>query len=170
MRTFSSVHNEEFVQKDRAQAAFDFCNGLLEGDTMIKTHWVIAMPLVQVLVGCGSQLAGTYVGDARLLEGRTESSEAGYSLDEMRAKIAAEGRKLTLERNGRFTWNTGSAVLEGTWRVDGDTLFIRDDTYDGRKIGSALQKDRVWKIGGDGELIYTGRYNQYNLEVVYKKE
>jgi len=130
---------------------------------MIKTHYLIAMPLILALVGCGSQLAGTYVGDARLLEGKTESPEAGYSLNEIRAKITNEGHKLTLERNGRFSWNTGSALLEGTWRVEGNTLFIRDDTYDGRQIGSALQQDRVWKIGSDGELIYTGRYNQYNL-------
>jgi hypothetical protein len=136
---------------------------------MTKIHYSVALMLLLLLVGCGSQLAGTYVGDARLLEGKTESPEAGYSLNEIRANMAKEGRKLTLERNGRFSWNTGSALLEGTWRVEGETLFIRDDTYDGRQIGSALQKDRVWKIGSDNELIYTGRYNQYNLEVVYKK-
>lgn len=130
-------------------------------------RFLIAVFLVMGSAGCGSGLAGTYVGNARLLEGKSESSAPGYSLDEVRATIVEEGRTLTLQRNGRFTWNTGSAVLEGTWRVEGDTLFIRDDTYDGRRIGAALREDREWAIGAGGELIYTGSYNQYNLEVVY---
>ncbi len=127
--------------------------------------WIVAS-LVLGYAGCGG-LSGTYVGDVRLMQGRTESSEPGYALEEYRAKIAAEGRTLSLSRNGRFTWNTGSVVLEGTWRIDGDRLIIRDDTYDGRRISAVMQEDRIWAIGAGGELVYTGRYNQYNLEAVY---
>ncbi len=65
--------------------------------------WIMAS-LVLGYAGCGGGLPGTYVGDVRLMQGRTESSEPGYALEEYRAKIAAEGRTLSLSRNGRLSF------------------------------------------------------------------
>ena len=132
--------------------------------------FLFTLLLALLLSGCGSSLVGTYKADARLMEGRTESSEPGYSLQEVQATITEENRSLTLKRNGRFVWNTGDVINEGTWRTEGDTLYLREDINDGRPIGAALQQDREWRLGRKGEIIRTGSYNRYNLEVVYLRQ
>lgn len=136
----------------------------------MRTICIALVLSVGLLAGCGSRMAGTYRGDARLMEGKAESTEQGYSLGEVRAKIVGENRNLVLEGNGRFVWNTGDVINEGTWRVEGGVLYIRDDINDGRRIGALLQKDRKWSIGANGEIIRTGSYNRYNLEEVYFRE
>jgi hypothetical protein len=118
-------------------------------------------------IGCGGGLAGTYSADARLMEGREDPMEAGYSLDEIRGRISGGQRTLTLLRGGRFEWNTGGGFNEGTWRKDGNQLILRDDTVGGIKISPALQSDRNWEIRPNGELISTGSYNAYNIEEFY---
>ena len=129
--------------------------------------FLFTLSLTVMLSGCGSRLAGTYRADARLMEGKTESSEPGYSLEEVRAKIRGENRSLTLDIDGRFAWNTGDVINEGAWRVEGDILFLREDINDGRPIGALLREDRKWRIGSQGEIIRAGSYNRYNLEEVY---
>jgi len=137
---------------------------------MKTSVFLYALPLTLVLSGCGSPLAGTYKADARLLEGKSESTEPGYSLEEVRATILGENRSLIITNDGRFVWNTGDVINEGTWRTEGDTLFLREDINDGRPIGAALQQDREWKLGRKGEIIRAGYYNRYNLEVVYSRK
>ncbi len=39
-----------------------------------------------VAAGCGSELAGTYKADARLVPGKAESGEPGYTLEEIRKR------------------------------------------------------------------------------------
>ncbi len=125
--------------------------------------------LIIVIAGCGSGLAGTYTADARLVPGKTDTGEPGYTIDEIRARLAQENRTLALQRSGRFVWNTGSATNEGTWRVEGNTLILREDIYNGTPIGSALRKDRNWSISENNELI-TGSYSAYNIEEFYSKQ
>ncbi len=124
--------------------------------------------LMLVTTGCGSGLAGTYKADARLVPEKTDTGEPGYTIDEIRARLAQENRELTLQRGGRFVWNTGSATNEGTWRVEGNTLILREDIYNGNSIGSALRKDRNWSISANDEII-TGSYSAYNIEEFYFK-
>jgi hypothetical protein len=136
---------------------------------MNTVKWpLISLACVMVLVaGCG--MAGTYKADARLVPGKAETGESGYTLDEIRARIAQGNRTLTLQSGGRFVWNTGSATNEGVWRVEGNTLILREDIYDGNPIGSALQKDRQWVIRNDNEII-SGSYSAYNIEEFYSKQ
>ena len=135
----------------------------------VPVQWIVLV-LAIALTGCGSPFAGTYEADARLLEGKTESTEPGYSLVEFRATLSRENRSLTFSNDGRFVWNTGDVINEGTWRTEGDTLFLREDINDGRPIGAALQRDREWRLGRKGEIIRTGAYNRHNLEVVYLRQ
>lgn len=122
------------------------------------------------LIGCGTSLAGTYTADVRLIQGKSESTEAGYSLDEVRTRVVGENCTLTLKGGRRFEWFTGDVLNEGTWRVEGDTLYLREDINDGRPIGAALQLDREWRIEENGDIIHAGSYSAYNLEVVYAPE
>jgi len=136
---------------------------------MLTCRLLVMAACVLVLAGCGSGLAGTYQGDARLISGKEESTEPGCSLAEVQARVRAENRTLTLERGGRFVWNTGDAVNEGDWRVEGSTLFLREDTSNGVHIQPALRKDRKWDIGEDGVIVNTGAYRAYNLEEIYTR-
>ena len=124
--------------------------------------------LLALVSGC-SPYAGTYYADARLIPGKQGSNEPGYTLADIQEKVAEGKRSLLLERGGRFTWNTGTAVNEGTWRIEGDTLYLREDKYNGTPIQAALRKDRVWRIDPDGSLVNEGAYSHYGVEVVYAK-
>jgi hypothetical protein len=133
------------------------------------TRMAAALALAILPLGCGSGLEGTYRGDARLMAGRQESTEPGYSLSEVRERIASEGRSLTLHDNGRFSHDTGTGLNEGTWRVEGDKLILRSDITNGNRVLPALQDDDEWQIGPEGELIRTGTYSHYGLEEFYTK-
>jgi len=118
--------------------------------------------------GCGSGIAGTYSADARLLEGREDLMEPGYSLADIRSRIGGGQRTLKLLRGGRYEWRTGGEGLNlGTWRVEGATLILRDDTVGGIQISPALRDDRIWEIRPNGEIVSTGSYNAYNIEEYY---
>jgi hypothetical protein len=129
--------------------------------------WLILAFSVPAILGCaGSRLAGTYRAEIRLMEGREESAEPGYSLAEVQARTAQSQRTLTLHSNGRFEWRSGETVNEGKWRVEGNTLILRDDTSNGNAILPVLQDDRRWRLGPKGEIINPGAYSHYNLEEV----
>lgn len=128
------------------------------------------LPVV-ALTGCaGADLAGTYRADVCLIEGRQESSQPGYSLAEVRAKLRQQPRVLTLHTGGRYEWRSGDFTNEGDWRVEGDALILRDDISNGIRVQPALQKDRRWRIGESGEIVNEGSYGYYNLEEVYVRE
>jgi len=128
------------------------------------------LPVV-ALTGCaGADLAGTYRADVRLIEGKRESSQPGYSLAEVRARLQKEPSTLTLQSNGRYQWQSSDFVNEGNWRTEGDTLILRDDISNSVRIQPALQKDRRWRIGESGEIINEGAYSYYNLEEFYTRE
>ena len=117
--------------------------------------------------GCGSPLEGTYIAEHRLIEGMTESSEPGYTLEDFQSKRPRDTPSLTLNRNGRFEWNTGDVINEGAWRVEGETLFLRTDINDGRTIGGALRMDREWWIDENGEIVRTDAFQLYHMVEVY---
>ncbi len=120
--------------------------------------------------GCGGgQLAGEYHAEARVMEGREQSRERGYSLDEMKAKLQASPQSIKLLPGGRYTWNTGSGVNEGAWRVEGETIILRDDISHGIRIQPALQNDRKWRLGPGGEIINDSTFSRYNIEIVYRR-
>jgi len=135
---------------------------------MIGVLACILACIVVTVAGCSSRWAGEYTGDARLMPGKEETGTPGYTLDEIRTRIAGDNRSLTLRGNGRFEWHTGSAINEGTWRVEGDTLILRDDISNGNRIVPALRSDRRWRITAPGGFV-TGTYTAYNIEEVYTR-
>lgn len=129
---------------------------------------LVPLILLGLLAGC-SPHAGAYHAGARLVPGTEESQEPGYTLADIQQKLAEDNRTLTLESGGRFTWNTGSAVNKGTWRVEDGQLYLREDYNNDTYIQPALQKDRVWRVDPDGSLVNAGLYGAYNVEIVYTK-
>ena len=128
--------------------------------------WVAGLCLL-LLAGCGSRMAGTYRAEARQVAGKPESTQPGYTLADIRQKLRDDPRTLALLRNGRYSKDNG--VNEGTWRVEGDTLILHDDTSQGVHIQAALQLERKWPIGPNGEIISTSDYCAYNVELVYRR-
>jgi hypothetical protein len=121
-----------------------------------------------VLVGCaGANLAGTYRADVRLIEGKQESTDPGYSLAEVKAKLQQNPRTLAFNSDGRYRLQSAEFVEEGTWTVEDDLIVLRGDTSNGISIRPALQKDRRWRLGDNGEIVNEGAYGHYNLEEVY---
>ena len=121
-----------------------------------------------LLVGCGrARLAGDYRAEIRLMEGRQESTDRGYSLAEVQARAAQDQRSLTLESNGRYALRSGDIVNEGKWRVEDDALILRDDRQNGIAIQPALQKDRRWRLRAGGEILNDSSYSYYGYEEVY---
>ena len=124
-----------------------------------------------ILIGCaGVNLAGAYHADVRLIEGRQESTDPGYSLAEVEAKLQQNPRTLTLNTNRRYRLQSADFVEEGTWKVEESVLLLRGDTSNGIAIQPALQKDRRWRLGDDGEIVNEGAYSHYNLEEVYLRD
>ena len=78
---------------------------------------------------------------------------------------ANPGEVVTVSIGGRTAKIAADA--KGAWRVDRDTLHLRDDTQNGRKLGPGMEKLSEFEILSNGELIYTGSYNRYNIEEVY---
>lgn len=115
-------------------------------------------------------MVGEYRAEIRLKEGKEESKEPGYSLTEVRDRLAKEPRTLTLRADKRFVMRTGDRSNEGAWRVEGDTLILRDDTSNGVFIQEVLRKDRVFRIGPGGEIINEGVYSRYNLDEVFVRK
>jgi len=137
---------------------------------MKRAHVIFGVALLPLLVaGCGTKYTGEYTADVRPIEGAELSTKPGYTLEELRDKVAAENRRLVVKPGGRFVWHTGGSVNEGTWRVEGDAFILREDTYNGTSITPGLQKDRTWTIGADGEII-TGSYEEHGLEECYVKQ
>ncbi len=132
--------------------------------------WLFAA--VFLAAGCGGgggRLAGEYHAEARVAPGREESRERGYSLAEMTAKLQATPQSLTLLPGGRYNWNTGSGINEGSWRVEGETIVLRDDISHGIRIQPPLQTDRQWRLGPGGEIINDSTFSRYNIEIVYRR-
>ena len=124
-----------------------------------------------VLAGCaGLDLSGTYRADVRLIEGKAESTEPGYSLAEVKAKLEQNPRTLTLDTGGRYRLQSPDFVEEGTWKVEEGVLLLRGDTSNGIAIQPSLQKDRRWRVAESGEIVNEGSYGHYNLEEVYLPE
>ena len=132
--------------------------------------WLSAAFFLAAAAGCGGgQPAGEYHAEARVAPGREESREPGYSLAEMTAKLQDAPQSLKLLPGGRYIWNTGSGVNEGAWRVEGQTIILRDDISRGIRILPALQTDRKWLLGPDGEIINDSTFSRYNIEIVYRR-
>jgi len=121
-----------------------------------------------VLVGCaGANLAGTYRADVRLIEGKQESTDPGYSLAEVKAKLQQNPRTLALNSDGRYRLQSAEFVEEGTWKVEESVLLLRGDTSNGIAIRPTLQEDRRCRLAGNSEIVNEGSYGHYNLEEVY---
>ena len=123
------------------------------------------------LAGCAqATMAGTYHMEVRVMEGREESMEPGYSLREVQAWVEGEPQSLVLGADSHFELRTGEQVSSGAWRVEKGMLILRADASGNSSIPPALQENVEWRIGADGELIDDSTYGYYNLEEVYTRE
>ncbi|GMU91323.1 MAG: hypothetical protein AMXMBFR4_03810 [Candidatus Hydrogenedentota bacterium] len=132
----------------------------------------ILSPLLTVVLvaGCSSRFAGEYRSDVRLVPGKTESTERGYTLAEVRERLADKPRTLSLRRDGRYVLRQGDSTNEGNWRVEGKTLVLHDDTSNGNPIVRELQMQRRLDLGEGGEIIDRDAYSYYNLEEFYTRQ
>lgn len=141
------------------------------GDRAMKVSvFLVALSLALVLLGCGSGLVGTYNSKVTFIEGMTESLEPGFTQEDFRRIKHRENLRLTLNRGGRFEWNAGHTLYEGKWWVEGKTLFLREESGNGRTIGAALRQNREWEIAENGDIIRTDYYKLYNMEERYIPE
>jgi hypothetical protein len=129
--------------------------------------WIL-MALAIALLGCGPKLTGTYRADVEQV-GPPKYNHPGYSLAEVRARLAAEPEQLQLRRNGRFVLQrAGKTVWEGNWRVEADRLYLRATVVNGIAVSPALQDDKPYRVRGD-TLIDEGIYSAYGLHLVFRK-
>ena len=131
---------------------------------------MICVLFLGLLAGCGSRMVGDYRADVRLREGKEESTEKGYTVADMTAKLKEKPRVLSLKSDGRYVYRTGDGSNEGTWRVEGDSLILKDDTSNGTRIVPALRMERTFRIGPQGELINEKSYSHYNLQLVFRRQ
>lgn len=124
---------------------------------------------VLILVGCASPLAGNYMATVEPVPGAEARYEPGYTLEEVRSRLIEEPRLLLIESNGTYTLTHGDTRIQGRWREDGGTLYLRDTVYNGSPIGEPLQSDRKYTVGPAGEIIDTGTYGAYGLQQVYRR-
>lgn len=132
----------------------------------------ILLPLLTAVIvaGCSSRFTGEYRSDVRLVPGKAESTERGYTLAEARGRLQDKPRTLSLRRDGRYVLRQGDNTNEGNWRVEGKTLVLHDDTSNGNPIVRELQMQRRLEIGDGGEIIDRDAYRYYNLEEFYTRQ
>lgn len=103
--------------------------------------FVVALAIV--LVGWGGTLTGVYRADVEEV-GPATHNDPGYSLAEIRQKLAAESEEIELQRNGRFILRrTSKVVWEGVWRKEGDRLFLRAEVVNGVSVIPELQTESM---------------------------
>lgn len=138
---------------------------------MLRRKAIYGMVFVFVLAaGCGIGLSGEYLAEVRLMQGKEESKEKGYSLGEVQARLEKEPRTLVLESGGRYIMRFGTGANEGDWRVEGDALILRDDIANGVRVQAPLRADRRLRIASNGEIIDDGMYGRYNIEMVFRRK
>lgn len=132
-------------------------------------YWAILVLCGVGLMGCGRGMAGTYQAQVKQIAPPKGKVDVGYSLQEVRQQLAAEPRVIELRSNGRFeTRNGQSVVWEGTWRREGDALFLNAQTVNGIRVIKALQKEKRFEIVNDA-IIDDGVYGYYGLRLIYRK-
>lgn len=121
------------------------------------------------LVGCGGGLTGDYHAEVEEMTPNV-SRPKGYSLEEVRAKLAAEPEQIELKSGGRFVLRRkGATVWDGKWRVEGEQLLLRAEVVNGTAVLPQLQDDKRYKLQS-GALVDEGRYGAYGLRLVYRKK
>ena len=120
-------------------------------------------------LGCGGGLPGTYVATVEEY-GQKTNSAPGYTLEEVRKRLAESPRKLHLETAKFQTSEGGRTIWEGSWRKDGDKLILRATRVQGTEVNEKLQQDYTLKILDDGRFADESVYSAYGLRIVFKKE
>ena len=138
---------------------------------MLRRKAIYGMAFVLVLAaGCGIRLSGEYTAEVRIMQGKEESKEKGYSLAEVQARLEKEPRTLVLEPGGRYIMRFGTGANEGDWRVEGDALILRDDIANGVRVQAPLRVDRRLRIASNGEIIDHRMYGHYTIEMVFRRK
>jgi hypothetical protein len=131
----------------------------------IGTALVVLSGLVAA-AGCNRSPAGRYVGEARLMAGKSESPD--YSLETIRARLSKDPRTLVLNADGTYRETFGSTDNLGTWEVRAGKLELLSTTVNGVQVQPALQSVKRYQIIA-GEIIAPD-YTAYNVDLVFRKE
>jgi hypothetical protein len=123
-----------------------------------------------VIVGCDGGMTGTYRADVEPVATPTTPAPAGYSLEDVRQQLAEAPRVIVLQSGSLFETREGERLIwEGTWRREGDHLFLRAQTVLGIQVGEALQDDKRFTLR-NGAIIDERVYGAYGLHLVYRKQ
>jgi len=124
------------------------------------------------LAGCGGKsLSGTYEADARLLPGKTGSTQPGYSLEAVRNKLQTSyERTLTLNNDGTYLETFGKGTNRGQWRSEGDKLILRSTETNGIQVLQQLQSDKNYRLTNGGKEIITDEFAAYGLETFFVRK
>ncbi len=130
---------------------------------------VVSMLTMTLLGGCGSPMAGVYLPKAYLHEGKEASDNPRYTPEAIQQRFEDENRVMTLNPDWTFSITYSGGSREGTYRVEGQTLILRDTHSNGAYIQPALQDDRHMEIQGNN-IAEPNAYHSYNAGVVYEKQ
>src|SRR5687767_9750517 len=100
----------------------------------MRLHALGLVACLGILLGCDSGMTGTYQAEVEQVAPPPEQVAPGYSLDEVRKKLADAPRFIVLKSGGRFETREGERVVwDGAWRREGDQLILRAETVKGIK-------------------------------------
>ncbi len=134
-----------------------------------RAIFLLVFVVVAGLTGCGRMMTGTYHATIEPVQSVTTPAP-GYSLEDVRAKLAAEPEEIELRANQRFQFRrAGEVVWDGVWRVDGEALYLRAETVRGVAVLPKLQDDKRYRLES-GAIVDEGRYGAYGLRVVYRRK
>lgn len=123
---------------------------------------------ILALLGCrGSGVAGSYVAELEVVREPGHGTAEFQAIESVRSRLKAEPDTLEV-RNGSFSMTTGGAtVSEGTWRTDGNKIYLTATSYKGTPIQKSLQLEKSLEILSDGSLKGTPTAEGY--VIVYKR-
>ena len=135
---------------------------------MLPRLFVLVLGII-VLAGCSPGMTGTYQAEVERVAPPPERVDPGYSLEDVRKKLADAPRFIVLESGGRFETREGNRVIwEGAWRREDDQLILRAQRVQGIDVTPALQDDKKYPIRG-GAIVDESTYGYYGLHLLYRK-
>ena len=128
-----------------------------------------ALLLALAIFGCSGGINGTYSASVEPL-GEKKTTDPYYSTEEVAKRLAANPRKLHLEGPKFRTSEGDRTIWEGSWRKEGDKLFLRATRVQGTEVNEKLQQDYELKVLPDGRFADDHIYGGYGLRVIFKKD
>lgn len=128
------------------------------------------LPLIAVvllsalLIGCGKGTGGTYTAELQVLDATKQTQ-----IQKRTEELLSEPESITLKGNGSFTFTRGSTtVWEGTWRSEGETLYLLATSVMGNPVSSGFQEEIAFSMP-DANTIIDERSRESGYNLVFRK-